>query len=220
MTYTPSRRLIFWTGLAVTLCVMTCQAALAQQSPISAVGDTRQDAPKAPAAVTPPAGAAAPVDSSTYKIGPGDILNIDVWKEPEFTCPMCTVHSDGKITLKLVGDLQAGEKTPKQLEAIVKEALGKYVLNPLVTITVQQVISKKYYLDGLVARPGEYSLSQPTTIFEALSRAGGLQEFANQKKIYVLRGSDRISFNYKDVIHGKHLEQNIQLKPGDHIVVP
>jgi polysaccharide export outer membrane protein len=215
----PCRRSGVWTAIA--FFVVACQAALPQQtSPISPLGDTRQDAPKPPAVVTPPAGAAAPVDSSTYKIGPGDILNIDVWKELEFTCDMCTVHSDGKVTLKLVGDLQAGGKTPKQLETIVKDALAKYVLNPLVTITVQQVISKKYYLDGLVARPGEYSLSQPTTIFEALSRAGGLQEFANQKKIYILRGANRIPFNYKEVIHGKHLEQNVLLEPGDHVVVP
>src|SRR5437588_276162 len=126
MTYTPSRRLIFWTGLAVTFCVMTCQAALAQQSPITASGDSRQDAPKAAAVVAPPPGAAAPVDSSTYKVGPGDILNIDVWKQPEFS-GVYTVHSDGKITMKLVNDLEAGGKTPNQIQTIVKDALTKYI---------------------------------------------------------------------------------------------
>ena len=221
MNHNFPRRLVLCAGFAFTFCFPAMQAVLAQQtSPIGPLGDSRQDAPKSPAVVAPPSTAAAPVDSSTYKIGPGDILNVDVWKEPEFTCSVCTVHSDGKITLKLVGDLQAGDKTPKQLEGVVKEALAKYVLNPLVTITVQQVISKKYYLDGMVARPGEYSLSQPTTIFEALSRAGGLQQFANPKKIYVLRGAKRIPFNYKDVLHGKNLEQNVLLEPGDHIVAP
>jgi polysaccharide export outer membrane protein len=199
--------------------VTTFHALAAQQSPISAIGDTRQDVPKPPQVVSPPAGSAAPVDSSTYKVGPGDILNIDVWKEVAFTGNY-TVHEDGKITMKLVNDLDVGGKTPKAIQEIVKAALAKYVLNPLVTVTVQAVISKKYYLDGLANRPGEYPLNQPTTVFEALSRAGGLQEFANQKKIYVLRGDKRIPFNYKEVIHGKNLAQNIQLQSDDHIVVP
>jgi polysaccharide export outer membrane protein len=207
-------------GLAAAICITTCQAVLfAQQSPISAIGDTRQNAPKQVQTITPQTGAAAPVDSSKYKIGPGDILNVDVWKEPDFS-GQYTVHSDGKITMKLIGDLDAGGQTPNELQEIVKKALAKYVLNPLVTVTVQQVVSKKYYLDGLAARPGEYPLTQPTTVFEALSRAGGLQEFANQKKIYILRGDKRIPFNYKQVIHGQHLEQNIQLQPDDHVVVP
>jgi polysaccharide biosynthesis/export protein len=191
----------------------------AQTSPITALGANQQDAPKQPAQVSPPAGSAAAVDSSTYKVGPGDILNIDVWHEPQFT-GMYTVHSDGKITLKLVGELDAGEKTPIAIQEVVKTALSKYVLNPIVTITVQEVISKKYYIDGMANRPGEYALAAPTTIFEAISKAGGLQEFASTKKIYILRGDQRIHFNYRDVIHGKHMEQNIKLEPGDHIVVP
>jgi polysaccharide export outer membrane protein len=191
----------------------------AQTSPITALGANQQDAQKPPAQVSPPAGSSAPVDSSTYKVGPGDILNIDVWHEPQFT-GMYTVHSDGKITLKLVGELDAGEKTPNAIQDVVKTALSKYVLNPIVTVTVQDVISKKYYLDGMANRPGEYALAAPTTIFEAISKAGGLQEFANTKKIYILRGDQRIHFNYKEVIHGKHMEQNIKLEPGDHIVVP
>jgi polysaccharide biosynthesis/export protein len=102
----------------------------------------------------------------------------------------------------------------------LKDALAKYVVNPLVTVTVQDVLSKRYYMDGEINRPGEYSLVSPTTVLEAISKAGGLAGFANPKKVYILRGDQRISFNYKDVIHGKHLEQNIQLKPGDHVVTP
>ncbi|HEX4769560.1 MAG TPA: polysaccharide biosynthesis/export family protein [Bryobacteraceae bacterium] len=199
--------------------LMSAQSQPAQNGPITPLGASQQPEPQKPAQITPPAGSAAPVDSSTYKVGPGDILNIDVWHEPQFT-GVYTVHSDGKITLKLVGELDAGDKTPNQIQDIVKAALVKYVLNPLVTVTVQEVISKKYYLDGLANRPGEYALVTPTTVFEAISRAGGLQEFANTRKIYVLRGSKRIPFNYKEVIHGKHMEQNIKLEPGDHIVVP
>ncbi len=173
-----------------------------------------------PATGAPPAqGAGAPVDSNAYKVGPADVLNIQVWKEPEFSGPVA-VHEDGKITLPLLGDLPAGGKTPNQIQEIISQALTKYVVKPLVTVTVQNVGSKQYYMDGEVARPGEYPLVVPTTILEALSKAGGVQEFANTKHIYVLRGDKRIYFNYKDVLRGKHMEQNIQLQSGDHIVVP
>lgn len=198
------------------------QAVLFGQQPpptITPLGDTSSDQPRNIHTATPPAGAAAPVNSSTYKVGPGDILNLDVWGEREFS-GLYTVHSDGKITLKLVGDLDAGNHTPDEIQASVQKALAKYVKNPLVTVTVQEVFSKKYYMDGLTNRPGEYQLTTPTTVFEAISKAGGLQEFANAKKIYVLRGDKRIPFNYKEVLKGKNLAQNILLQPGDHIVIP
>lgn len=161
----------------------------------------------------------APVDSNAYKVGPADVLNIKVWNEAEFSGPVA-VHDDGMITLPLVGDLPAGGKTPNEIQQIIAKALAKYVVKPLVTVTVQTVGSKKYYMDGLIARPGEYALVTPTTILEAISKAGGLQEFGNPKKIYILRGTQRLHFNYKDVIHGKNMDQNIQLQPGDHIIVP
>lgn len=166
-----------------------------------------------------PTTAGAPVDSGSYKVGPTDILYVSVWHEPEFSGPVA-VHEDGKVTLPLVGDLEVGGKTPNEIEKIVGDALSKYVVNPLVTVTVQEVLSKKYYLDGEVARPGEYSLVAPTTVLEALSKAGGLAMFANSKKIYILRGDQKIPFNYKDVIRGKNMKQNILLKPDDHVVVP
>jgi polysaccharide export outer membrane protein len=159
------------------------------------------------------------VDSDSYKVGPSDILYISVWHEGEFSGPVA-VHEDGKITIPLVGDLDVGGKTPNEIQKIVADALAKYVVKPLVTVTVQEVLSKKYYLDGEVNKPGEYPLVAPTTILEAISKAGGLAMFANEKKIYVLRGDKRIPFNYKDVIRGKHMEQNILLKSDDHIFVP
>ncbi len=167
----------------------------------------------------PASGPGEPVNSSSYKIGAADVLNIHVWNEAEFSGP-AVVHEDGMFTLPLVGDLKAGGMTPVEVEQEVTKALGKYVRQPLVTITVQQVGSKQYYMDGMINRPGEYPLVVPTTILEAVSKAGGIQAFANGKKIYVLRGSKRIPFNYKDVLRGKHMEQNIQLQPGDHVVVP
>lgn len=163
--------------------------------------------------------AAAPVDSNSFKVGPADVLNVRVWHEQEFSGPV-SVHLDGKITLPLIGDLAVGGMSPAQIEQVVAQALTKYVVKPLVTVTVQEVLSKKYYLDGEIARSGEYPLVAPTTVLEAISKAGGLRDFANEKKIYILRGDKRIVFNYKDVIHGKHMDQNIALESGDHVIVP
>jgi polysaccharide biosynthesis/export protein len=172
-----------------------------------------------PSQPSEPQGAAAPVDSNSFKVGPADVLNLRVWHEQEFSGPV-SVHPDGNITLPLVGDLRVGGMTPAQIEQVIAQALTKYVVKPLVTVTVQEVLSKKYYLDGEVARVGEYPLVAPTTVLEAISRAGGLRDFANERKIYILRGDKRILFNYKDVIHGKHMDQNIPLEPGDHVIVP
>jgi polysaccharide export outer membrane protein len=161
----------------------------------------------------------AAVDSNTYKIGPADVLNVKVWNEEKFS-GLVVVHQDGKITIPLIGEVQAGDTTPRDVETALSQALTKYVVKPLVTVTVQEVQSKRYYLDGMVNRPGEYQLVVPTTILEAISRAGGLQDFANKKKIYILRSDKKLPFNYKDVINGKNMDQNIRLEPGDHIYVP
>jgi polysaccharide biosynthesis/export protein len=213
-------------GLAMLLCL--CSDGLARQQTVpptqsSPAGQAQTPPPSAnvqnkPQQSAAAAAAGAPVDSTSYKIGPGDVLSIQVWNEQAFTRPV-VVHQDGKFTLPLVGDLQAGDKTPVEVQDIVAKALAKFVVKPLVTVTVQEVGSKKYYMDGLIARSGEYPLVVPTTILEAISKAGGLQDFANQKKIYVLRGNQRIPFNYKDVIRGKNMQQNILLQPGDHVVV-
>ncbi len=204
---------------AVLFMAATGALAQEQQTPPAQQNQTGTGSDSKVATVPLPKGAGAPVDSSSYKIGPADVLYINVWHEPEFSGSYA-VHEDGKITIPLLGDLQAGGKTPVEVQDIVADSLKKYVVKPLVTVIVQEVGSKRYYMDGLVARPGEYALVVPTTILEAISKAGGLQDFANQKKIYILRGDKRIYFNYKDVIHGRHMEQNILLQPGDHIVVP
>ncbi|MBV9502632.1 MAG: polysaccharide biosynthesis/export family protein [Acidobacteriaceae bacterium] len=190
----------------------------AQQAPATVNTPGTPGENKAPAG-NAASGAGAPVDSNSYKVGPADVLNVRVWDEEKFTGPV-TVQQDGKITLPLVGQLQAGGLTPVQIQDSIAKSLTKYVVKPLVTVNVLEVGSKRYYMDGQVNRAGEYALVVPTTILEAISKAGGLQEFANSKKIYVLRGDKRIPFNLKDVIRGKHMEQNIHLEPGDHVVVP
>jgi polysaccharide export outer membrane protein len=193
------------------------QAPAQSQNGDSQRGERNGGANKPSESPPPLAGSAA--DSKTYKVGPEDVLYVRVWHEPDFTGPV-SVHNDGKFTLPLVGDLQAGGLTPFQIEQNVSTALSKYIVKPLVTVIVQEVRSKRYYLDGEVARPGEYPLVAPTTVLEAISKAGGMGGFANEKKIYILRGSKRIPFNYKEVIRGKNMNQNIQLENDDHIVVP
>lgn len=215
--------LVAWAGQSPQL-VPAAPAQDAQQAPANPQGgnaqngDRKGDAQKpAESPVSPLAGSAA--DSKTYKVGPEDVLFIRVWHEPDFTGPV-SVHTDGKFTMALIGDLQGSGLTPFEIEQNVATALAKYIVKPLVTVIVQDVRSKRYFLDGEVARPGEYALAAPTTVLEAISKAGGMAGFANEKKIYILRGSKRIPFNYKEVIRGKNMSQNIQLENDDHIVVP
>jgi polysaccharide biosynthesis/export protein len=164
-------------------------------------------------------GVGAAVDPRTYVIGAEDVLGIKVWREPDFSSNY-GVRPDGKITIPLVGDLQAAGLTPQRLSEQLEEALSEYINKPDVTVTIQQVNSKKFYLTGEVYRPGEYPLVTPTRIFDALSNAGGFRDFANKKKIILIRGNERYRFNYQDVLKGRNLGQNIFLQNGDTLVVP
>jgi polysaccharide biosynthesis/export protein len=159
------------------------------------------------------------VDPYKYLIGAEDVLHVLVWREPDLTGDT-VVRPDGKISLPLIGELQAAGLTPDQLGKDVTAALTKLINTPEVTVSLLAVNSKKYYIDGEVSKPGEYLLVTPTTILEALSQAGGFREFAKTSKIRVLRGTDTLKFNYKEVSHGKKMEQNILLESGDHIIVP
>lgn len=165
------------------------------------------------------------INKDEYVIGNGDELYINVWKEPDLTRNV-PVRPDGMITLPLVGDIKASGLTPTKLEEDLTKQLGSFVSNPSVTVTVQGVHSQKYNVVGEVQKPGTYELSgPPTTVLDAIATAGGLKDFAKSKKIYILRvGADgkqtRMPFNYKDVIKGEHMDQNIVLEPRDTIVVP
>jgi polysaccharide biosynthesis/export protein len=164
-------------------------------------------------------GVGAAVDPRTYVIGAEDVLAIKVWREPDFSSNY-GVRPDGKITIPLVGDLQAAGLTPQRLSDQLEQALSEYINKPDVTVTIQQVNSKKFFLTGEVYRPGEYPLVTPTRIFDALSNAGGFRDFANKKKIILIRGNERYRFNYQDVLKGRNLGQNIFLENGDTVVVP
>ena len=171
--------------------------------------------------VTPPGGRA---HDNTFVIGNDDVLSINVWKEPEFTQSI-PVRSDGKISLPLIGEIQAAGKTPLQLEQDLTTRLKTYITDPEVTVMVSKINSQKFNILGRVVKPGSYPMSSTTTVLDALAAAGGFQDFAKQKDVYILRekpggGEVRLPFNYKDVIRGKHPEQNIRLEPHDTIVVP
>lgn len=158
-----------------------------------------------------------------FIIGAQDVLDISVWKEPELT-RVVPVRPDGKISLPLLNDVQAAGLTPLQLTAQISESLKKFVTNPQVTVIVSQINSQRVYILGEVTRAGAYPLLPGMTALQALSSAGGFTLFANTKKIYVLRQENgkqqKFPFNYKEVVDGKHPEQNILLNAGDTIVVP
>ncbi len=160
---------------------------------------------------------------STYKIGAGDVLAIQVWREPSLSGQF-TVRPDGKITFPLLNDIRAEGLTPLELKSSLEKRLSKFISSPLVTVGVQEVNSKNIYVLGKVNTPGKYPLTTETTVLQAIAEAGGLAEWAEGDDIVILRKENgkqvKIEFDYDDVSKGKHLEQNITLKPGDTIVVP
>jgi len=171
----------------------------------------------------PPAGKLADgvpiaVDPNLYLIGAEDVLYIRVWREPDFTFTVA-VRPDGKITVPLVGDVQAAGQTPSQLTANLAQTLARFIQKPEVALFVTEVRSKKFYIDGEMNRPGPFPLVTPVSVLEALSQGGGFKDFANTRRIRILRGDKIYYFNYRDVTSGKHLEQNIRVEAGDHIIV-
>jgi polysaccharide export outer membrane protein len=166
-----------------------------------------------------------PVQSATtdagYKIGPQDVLRIDVWKETEISRSV-PVRPDGKISLPLLNDVQASGLTAMELASVITEGLKKFINSPQVTVTVTEINSRRIYVTGEVTKPGAYALLPNMTALQALTSAGGFTQFSNTKKIYVLRneGGKQVKhpFNYKAVLDGK--QEDIPLQPGDTIVVP
>jgi polysaccharide export outer membrane protein len=155
-----------------------------------------------------------------YVIGPDDALFIRVWREPELSGSV-TVGPDGTISLQLIDEVKAAGFTPRQLEEELVKRFSKFLKEPEVNVQVLRVNSRTYMIQGEgVNRPGIYPITRPLTIMEALVSGGGFNAFANKKKIYVLRGSQKLMFNWVDVSKGKNLDQNIQIQNGDQIFVP
>jgi polysaccharide biosynthesis/export protein len=183
--------------------------------------------PSAPAeksAPPPPQASAAAGISDDYLIGRGDTLQISVWKEPEASVPNEVVRPDGKITLPLIKEVEVAGLTPRQAEALITQKIGKFIADPNVTVVVSAINSQKIYLIGAVKKEGAIPYTYGMTVMQTLSEAGGLNDYAKRRKIYVLRTENgreyRLDFNYEEVMRGQRMEQNIVLLPGDTVVVP
>jgi polysaccharide biosynthesis/export protein len=168
------------------------------------------------------ASGSADVDPSTYKIGALDEVRIDVWREPDLS-GIHKVRPDGKITLPFIGELAVVDMTPDQMKESLVKGFSSLVNQPQVMVQVVAVRSKRYFLVGKFVKVGELPIERNITVMEAIAAAGGFQPFANQSKVVILReGSggvkERLKFNYKEVLKGKKLEQNILIKNGDYVI--
>ena len=185
-------------------------------------GSAQEAASTQKSEVTPKPAAPATTDAE-YKIGPQDVLRIDVWKEPDIS-RVIPVRPDGKITVPLLNDVQASGLTAMQLAASLRDGFSKYLTSPQVTVTVSEINSRRVYLTGELTRPGAIPLLPNMTVLQALATGGGFTQFARLKNIYVMRTEDgkqvKHPFNYKEVVKGNLAEQNILLQSGDVIVVP
>ena len=212
------------TSGAVAVLILLPVSMWAQTQPKTPAVLASSTATSSPAA-SPVAGAALPAPhDDSFVIGNDDMLSINVWKEPDISRAI-PVRSDGKISLPLVGEVQAAGHTPLQLEQDIAAKLKNYIGEPEVTVIVQQINSQKFNILGLVTKPGSYDLAGSATVLDAIALAGGFRDFAKQKAIYVLRQNadgtqTRIPFNYKEVVKGQNPAQNIKLQPHDTIVVP
>jgi polysaccharide biosynthesis/export protein len=162
-------------------------------------------------------------DDPTYKIGAEDILKIDVWREDQLTRTV-PVRPDGKITLPLLNDVRASGLTPMELAGSIRDELKNYVNNPQVTVSVMEINSRRIYVTGEVAKSGAFGMTPHMTALQAISSTGGFTQFAKPKNIYIRRkehGQEvKLPFNYREAVKGRNPEQNIELQPGDVIVVP
>lgn len=206
----------------VLMCGSSCFWCGAQTITANAAKSERAVAVASP---SQPADAATnkPHDDS-FVIGNDDVLAVNVWKEPDISRSI-PVRSDGKISLPLVGEVQATGRTPLKLEQDIAARLRNYISEPEVTVMVQQINSQKFNILGQVMRPGAYSLQNSATVIDAIALAGGFHDFAKQKAIYILRQNadgtqSKIPFNYKDAIKSKDTNQNIKLQARDTIIVP
>jgi polysaccharide export outer membrane protein len=208
-----------WRAVIVMLALATGMAdslAWAQGAPaqaaVSPASDGNMNAMTAPAST----------GDTTYVIGAEDVLHIAVWKETDLTATE-PVRADGKISLPLLNDVQASGLTPMQLADSLTEKLKKFVADPRVTVVVTAINSKRIYLLGEVSHTGAMPMSPNMTVMQALASAG-INQFANTKKIYVLRSEngkkEKFPVNYRKLIKGQDIDHDYTLQPGDTIVVP
>jgi polysaccharide export outer membrane protein len=204
----------------LTSVIAAAATALVVSSPSLARAQAQQATARtaAPGAVTP-----AVTPPPGYTIGPDDVLSIQFWREKDMTTDV-VVRPDGQISLALLNDVAAAGLTPDQLRVRLTEAAAKYITDPNVTVIVKAINSRRVFITGMVGKPGPYPLVGPTTVLQLIALSGGVQEYAKTKKIVVLRHENgravTFPFNYEDVSNRKNLQQNIELKPGDTVIVP
>jgi polysaccharide biosynthesis/export protein len=167
---------------------------------------------------------AAHADEPLYTVKAGDVLSVAVWKEPDLTSNAVLVRPDGTFSFPLVGQVDARGKSVQELQNLISERLKKYISDPVVTVSVQEVKGNKVYVIGQVTKAGEFVVNPSVNVMQALSMAGGATAFASLNNIMILRrtaaGQVALPFHYNDVVHGKDLQQNVELQAGDIVVVP
>lgn len=203
---------------------ITCLAMLVAAVPLAA--QTANRAPAAGPALAPAAAAPRPTDPIVppdYVIGTDDLLSIVFWKDKDMSSDV-QVRPDGKIALPLINEVMAAGLSPGQLHDKLLEESKKYIGEASITVVVRQINSRRVFIVGEVNKPGPYGLTSATSVMQLIAIAGGLREYANAKRIMIMRTENgkqiSLPFNYKDVAGGKNLKQNIQLKPGDTVIVP
>jgi len=181
-------------------------------------------APQGAVAAAPTRAAAGVAVAPDYVIGADDVLSIMFWRDKDLSAPEVVVRPDGMVTLPLLNDVQAAGRTPEQLGHAMREAARKYVEDPNPTVIVKEIKSRRVFITGRIEKPGPYPLNDKTTILQLIAMAGGLREYVDGKDISLMRseqGKQSVyAFNYQDVVKKKYLHQNIELKPGDVVVVP
>jgi|SRR5580765_1125851 polysaccharide export outer membrane protein len=202
---------------AIAVCAIVAPCAAQSASGTSAVA-AKSNAPAAASNVAP--NVAVPTE---YIIGADDVMKVDFWRDKELSSEV-TVRPDGKISLPLLNEIQAAGLTPAQLKDRITEEAKKYVEDPSVTVEVKAINSRKVFIVGEVRKAGPYAITGTMTVLQLLSIAGGLGDYAKGEKIRIVRneGGKQVSFrfNYKEVLNEQKLAQNIELKPGDTVVVP
>ncbi len=206
------------------MCGLLGSVLAAQSAPQAATQNAAANSPASTPSQSSAEASGAKAHDDSFVIGNDDVLSINVWKEPDVS-RVIPVRSDGKISLPLAGEIQAAGRTPLKLEQDIASRLKNYIAEPEVTVIVQEIKSQKFNILGQVNKPGTYVLSNSLTVLDALAAAGGFRDFAKQKSIYILRQNadgtqSRLAFNYKEVLKGQHLEQNVKLQSRDTIVVP
>src|SRR5262245_295271 len=215
-------------GVGISVASAAGQAAAPQNgssptAPVATAPVTKgpvTTSPAAPSSTTLP----SLISPTDYVIGPDDILTIVFWRDPDMTKDV-VVRPDGKISMPVLNELQAAGLTPEQLRQGITEAASKFFEAPSINVTVKEIRSRKVFITGMVAKPGAYVLSSRMTVIQLIASAGGLAEFAKSDKIAIVRTDDkgvskRYAVNYKDIMKGKNMKQNVELQVGDVVDVP